>query len=171
MHLATMALLCKQTTDNSRTGYPPERRWRHLSGNRILFVPHCDVEPITHKYFTQESMFSRTHYLLTRTFFQVLFQLTQQKPAYKFKVKRLTRGTRNSNTVACSMLSSGSSGKKEQKLYTQGESNIRHFYELTIDDFFLKSVIYSTTILMIVESMKFGSMQIKCFIHITQKIF
>ena len=40
MHLATMALLCKQTTDNSRTGFPPEPRWRHLSGNRILFVPH-----------------------------------------------------------------------------------------------------------------------------------
>ena len=39
MHLATVALLCKQTTDNSRTGYPPEPRWRHLSGNRILFVP------------------------------------------------------------------------------------------------------------------------------------
>ena len=41
MHLATMALLCKQTTDNSRTGYPPDPRWRHLSGNRISFVPHC----------------------------------------------------------------------------------------------------------------------------------
>ena len=40
MHLATMALLCKQTTDNSWTGYPPEPRWRQLSGNRILFVPH-----------------------------------------------------------------------------------------------------------------------------------
>ena len=40
MHLATMALLCKQTTDNSRTGYPPEPRWRHLLGNRILFVPY-----------------------------------------------------------------------------------------------------------------------------------
>ena len=43
MHLATMALLCKQTTDNSRTGYPPEPRWRHLSGNRILFVPHWSL--------------------------------------------------------------------------------------------------------------------------------
>ena len=41
MHLATIALICKQTTDNSRTGYPPEPRWRHLSGNRILFVPRC----------------------------------------------------------------------------------------------------------------------------------
>ena len=40
MHLATMALLCKQTTDNSRTSYPPEPKWRHLLGNRILFVPH-----------------------------------------------------------------------------------------------------------------------------------
>ena len=34
-------LLCKQTTDNFRTRNPPEPRWRHLSGNRILFVPHC----------------------------------------------------------------------------------------------------------------------------------
>ena len=41
MHLATIALLCKQTTDNFRTRNPPEPRWRHLSGNRILFVPHC----------------------------------------------------------------------------------------------------------------------------------
>ena len=40
MHLATIALLCKQTTDNFRTHHPPERRWRHLSGNWILFVPH-----------------------------------------------------------------------------------------------------------------------------------
>ena len=40
MHLATIALLCKQTTDNFRTRNPPEPRWRHLSGNRILFVPH-----------------------------------------------------------------------------------------------------------------------------------
>ena len=40
MHLATIALLCKQTTDNFRTRHPPEPRWRHLSGNRILFVPH-----------------------------------------------------------------------------------------------------------------------------------
>ena len=39
MHLAIMAL-CKQTTDNFRTRNPPESRWRHLSGNRILFVPH-----------------------------------------------------------------------------------------------------------------------------------
>ena len=39
MHLATIAL-CKQTTDNFRTRNPPEPRWRHLSGNRILFVPH-----------------------------------------------------------------------------------------------------------------------------------
>ena len=40
MHLATIALLCKQITDNFRTRHPPEPRWRHLSGNRILFVPH-----------------------------------------------------------------------------------------------------------------------------------
>ena len=40
MHLATIALVCKQTTDNFRTRNPPEPRWRHLSGNRILFVPH-----------------------------------------------------------------------------------------------------------------------------------
>ena len=40
MHIATIALLCKQTTDNSRTGYPPEPRWCHLLGSRILFVPH-----------------------------------------------------------------------------------------------------------------------------------
>ena len=40
MHLATIALLCKQTTDNFRIRNPPEPRWRHLSGNRILFVPH-----------------------------------------------------------------------------------------------------------------------------------
>ena len=40
MHLATIALLCKQTTDNFRSRHPPEPRWRHLSGNRILFVPH-----------------------------------------------------------------------------------------------------------------------------------
>ena len=40
MHLATIALLCKQTTDNFRTRNPPEPRWRHLSGNRLLFVPH-----------------------------------------------------------------------------------------------------------------------------------
>ena len=39
MHLATIALLCKQTTDNFRTRHPPEPRWRHLSGSRILFVP------------------------------------------------------------------------------------------------------------------------------------
>ena len=39
MHLATIAL-CKQTTDNFQTRNPPEPRWRHLSGNRILFVPH-----------------------------------------------------------------------------------------------------------------------------------
>ena len=43
MHLATIALLCKQTTDNFRTRYPPEPRWRHLSGNRISFVPHWHV--------------------------------------------------------------------------------------------------------------------------------
>ena len=42
MHLATIALLCKQTTDNFRTRHPPEPRWRHLSGNRILFVPHFE---------------------------------------------------------------------------------------------------------------------------------
>ena len=47
MHLATMALLCKQTTDNCQTGYPPEPRWRHLSGNRILFVPHCNEQILT----------------------------------------------------------------------------------------------------------------------------
>ena len=41
MHLATIALLCKQTTDYFRTRHQPEPRWRHLSGNRILFVPHC----------------------------------------------------------------------------------------------------------------------------------
>ena len=40
MHLATIALLCKQTTDNFQTRHPPEPRWRHLSGNWILFVPH-----------------------------------------------------------------------------------------------------------------------------------
>ena len=40
MHLVTIALLCKQTTDNFRTSYPPEPSWRHLSGNRVLFVPH-----------------------------------------------------------------------------------------------------------------------------------
>ena len=40
MHLATIVLLCKQTTDNSRTRHPPEPRWRHLSSNGILFVPH-----------------------------------------------------------------------------------------------------------------------------------
>ena len=40
MHLATIALLCKETTDNFRTRHPPEPRWRHLLGNRILFVPH-----------------------------------------------------------------------------------------------------------------------------------
>ena len=40
MHLATIALLCKQTTDNFRTRHPPEPRWRHLSSNGILFVPH-----------------------------------------------------------------------------------------------------------------------------------
>ena len=39
LHCGT-ALLCKQTTDNFRTRHPPEPRWRHLSGNRILFVPH-----------------------------------------------------------------------------------------------------------------------------------
>ena len=39
MHLATIAL-CKQITDNFRTRHPPEPRWRHLSGNRKLFVPH-----------------------------------------------------------------------------------------------------------------------------------
>ena len=43
MRLATIALLCKQTTDNFRTRHPPEPRWRHLSGNRILFVPHCVI--------------------------------------------------------------------------------------------------------------------------------
>ena len=51
MHLATMALLCKQTTDNSRTSYPPEPRWRHLSGNRVLFVPHCIMKLISYKRF------------------------------------------------------------------------------------------------------------------------
>ena len=40
MHLATIALLCKQTTDNFQTRHPPELRWCHLSGNWILFVPH-----------------------------------------------------------------------------------------------------------------------------------
>ena len=40
MHLATIALLCKQTTDNSRTRHPPEPRWRHLSSDGILFVPN-----------------------------------------------------------------------------------------------------------------------------------
>ena len=40
MHLATITLLCKQTTDNFRTRHPLEPRWRHLSDNRILFVPH-----------------------------------------------------------------------------------------------------------------------------------
>ena len=40
MHLTTIALLCKQTTDYFQTRHPPEPRWRHLSGNRILFVPH-----------------------------------------------------------------------------------------------------------------------------------
>ena len=40
MHLATIALLCKQTTDNFQTHHSPEPKWRHLSGNRILFVPH-----------------------------------------------------------------------------------------------------------------------------------
>ena len=38
MSLATKALLCKQTIDNFRTHFVP---WRHLSGNRVLFVPHC----------------------------------------------------------------------------------------------------------------------------------
>ena len=42
-HFATIALLCKQTTDNFRTRHPPEPRWRHLSGNPILFVPHSFV--------------------------------------------------------------------------------------------------------------------------------
>ena len=40
MHLATKVLLCKQTTDSFQTRNPPKPRWRHLSGNRILFVPH-----------------------------------------------------------------------------------------------------------------------------------
>ena len=39
----TIALLCKQTTDDFRTSNPPEPGWRHLSGNQILFVPHCCV--------------------------------------------------------------------------------------------------------------------------------
>ena len=46
MHLATIVLLCKQTTDNFRTRNPPEPRWRHLSGNRILFVPHSDAKGV-----------------------------------------------------------------------------------------------------------------------------
>ena len=48
MHLATIASLCKQTTDTFRTRNPPEPRWRHLSGNRILFVPHW-IRIVTHK--------------------------------------------------------------------------------------------------------------------------
>ena len=42
MHLATIALLCKQTTDNFRTRNPPEPRWRHLLGNWILFISNWE---------------------------------------------------------------------------------------------------------------------------------
>ena len=35
--LATKALLCKQSIGNFRSRPAP---WRHLSSNRVLFVPH-----------------------------------------------------------------------------------------------------------------------------------
>ena len=54
MHLATIVLLCKQTTDNFRTRHPPEPRWRHLSGNRILFVPHYNRFDL--RYFNQKGV-------------------------------------------------------------------------------------------------------------------
>ena len=38
MYLATIALLCKQTTDNFRTRHPPEPRCRHLPGNRMFLT-------------------------------------------------------------------------------------------------------------------------------------
>ena len=41
MPLATIALLCKQTCDNFRICPPPNAPWRHLTGNRKLFVPQC----------------------------------------------------------------------------------------------------------------------------------
>ena len=57
MHLVTIALLCKQTTDNFRTRHPPEPRWRHLSGNRILFVSHYSFPKIVHY-----SLFCHPHF-------------------------------------------------------------------------------------------------------------
>ena len=41
MPVGAIALLCKQTIDNFRTRCAP---WRHLSGNRVLFVPHSRSE-------------------------------------------------------------------------------------------------------------------------------
>ena len=61
MHLATIALLCKQTTDNIRTRHPPEPRWRHLSGNRILFVPHYILSFKTPPYTADTPYFSNGH--------------------------------------------------------------------------------------------------------------
>ena len=44
MPLATNALLYKQTIGNFRTHPSP---WRHLSGNRVLFVPHSNTRKVS----------------------------------------------------------------------------------------------------------------------------
>ena len=40
MPLATIALLCKQITITSEPAVHPNCSWRHLSGNRLSFLPH-----------------------------------------------------------------------------------------------------------------------------------
>ena len=46
MPLATIALLCKQTSDYFRNRPPPNAQWRHLLGNRLLFVPHWPFQRV-----------------------------------------------------------------------------------------------------------------------------